>query len=91
MLLPFLAHAQLESYARFNKDGTVEPNFNYSASKKITEQISLTFFGLVEQNWSEALVGLKYSPTKIVTFSGTIGIEHGTTSPRYSASVWTEK
>jgi hypothetical protein len=89
--LPFLAHAQLEVYGRYTAGGSVEPNINYSASKKITEKISLTFFGLIEQRWSEALVGATYSPSKSFNVGASAGIEQGTHSPRYGASIWTGK
>lgn len=87
--LPFLAQAQLEVYARYTARGTVEPNINYFGSKKITEKISLTFFGLVEQKWGQALIGATYSLTKSFSIGASTGIEHGTHSPRYAASIWT--
>lgn len=87
--LPFLAHAQLEMYGRYTPSGSVEPNINYSGSKKITEKISLTYFGLVEQKWSEALIGATYSPSKSFSIGASTGIEHGTNSPRFGASIWT--
>jgi len=89
--LPFLVQAQLETYGRYIVKGPVEPNINYSGSKKITEKISLTFFGLVEQKWSEALIGATYSPSKSFSIGASTGIEHGTNDPRYSASIWTGK
>ena len=89
--LPFLAQAQLEVYARYTARGTVEPNINYFGSKKITEKISLTFFGLVEQKWSEALIGATYSFSNSFNIGASAGIEHGTHSPRYGASLWTGK
>jgi hypothetical protein len=89
--LPFLAHAQLEAYGRYTAGGTVEPNVNYFGSKKITEKISLTFFGLVEQKWSEALIGATYSPSKSFSIGASTGIEQGTNSPRFGASMWTGK
>ena len=87
--LPFWAHAQLETYGRYTSGGSVEPNINYFASKKITTKISLTFFGLIEQKWSEALVGATYSPSKSFSIGASTGIEQGTHSPRYGASIWT--
>jgi hypothetical protein len=89
--LPFLTQAQLETYGRYTAGGSVEPNINYSGSKKITEKISLTFFGLVEQKWSEALIGATYSFSKYLTIGASTGIEHGTNSPRFGASLWTGK
>ena len=89
--LPFLTQAQLETYGRYTAGGYVEPNVNYFASKKITEKISLTFFGLVEQKWSEALIGAAYSLSKSAGFGASAGIEQGTNSPRFGASIWTRK
>jgi hypothetical protein len=86
--LPFLTHAQLEAYGRYTAGGYVEPNINYLGSKKITEKVALTFFGLVEQKWGQALVGATYSPSNAFRVGGLIGIEHGTNSPRYAASIW---
>ncbi|PWB26401.1 hypothetical protein DCO46_06240 [Flavobacterium sp. HTF] len=87
-IIPFLAKAQLETYGRYTENGNIEPNINYSGAAKITDKISLTFFGLVEQKWSEALIGVKYSPTNTFSIGGSAGIEQGTNSPRYSASIW---
>lgn len=89
--LPFFAHAQLEIYGRYTAGGTVEPNINYFGAKKITKKISLTFFGLVEQKWSEALIGATYYPSKYFSIGASTGIEHGTNSPRFGASMWTGK
>jgi len=86
--LPFFAQAQLETYGRYTAGGYVEPNINYFASRKITEKVSLTFFGLVEQKWGQALIGTTYSPSNSFSVGGLIGIEHGTNSPRYAASIW---
>ncbi len=88
LLLPFSVQAQLETYARITARGTVEPNVNYFASKKITSKIALTFFGLVEQKWGEALVGASFSPSAAFSIGGSVGIEHGTHSPRYMISTW---
>ncbi|TCC99479.1 hypothetical protein FBD94_04820 [Pedobacter hiemivivus] len=86
--LPMLAQAQLELYGKFNKDGSVEPVINYAGSKKISNHFAVVFFGLIREKWSQALIGLSYSPIKSLSFSGYAGIEHGQSSPRYSASVW---
>jgi len=91
MPLPLLAQAQLEAYGRYTAGGSLEPNINYFASKKITGKISLTFFGLVEQKWSEALIGASYAPSNSFSFGASMGIEQGTSSPRFGASMRTEK
>lgn len=89
--IPSLAQAQLELYAKFNQDGSVNPVINYNGSKRINDQFSLVFFGLIREQWSQALIGLSYAPTSSIRFSATAGIEHGQSSPRYSASVWLKK
>ena len=86
-----MAHAQLETYGRYTAGGRVEPNINYFGSKKLTDKFSLTFFGLVEQKWSEALIGVTYFPSKSFSVGASTGIEHGTNSPRYGASIWTRQ
>ncbi len=89
--VPFLAQAQLEVYGRYTAGGSIEPNINYFASKKVTEKISLTFFGLVEQKWSEALIGATFAPSSSFSIGASTGIEHGTNSRRFGLSVWTGK
>lgn len=88
MLLPLVAHAQLELYGKFNTDGSVEPIINYYGSKKISEKFAITFFGLVREKWSQALIGVSYMPTPDISISASAGIEHGQHLPRYSASFW---
>ena len=89
--IPFLTQAQLETYGRYTAGGSVEPNVNYFASKKITAKVALAFFGLVEQKWGQALIGATYSPSGSFSVGGYAGIEEGTTSPRWAASVWKAK
>jgi hypothetical protein len=87
--VPLGVYAQLETYGRFTAGGSVEPNVNYNGVKKITEKISLTFFGLIEQKWSEALIGASFSPSPSFSIGASTGIEHGTSQPRFAASMWT--
>jgi hypothetical protein len=89
--LPILAHAQLEVYGKYTVGEPVQPIINYFGSKKITTKISLTFFGLVRQQWSQALIGIRYAPSNSFNLSASTGLEHGTNSPRFSAGIWTEK
>jgi len=87
LALPFFANAQLELYSKFNSDGSVEPVINYFGSKKINEKFSLTFFGLMREQWGQALIGFSYSPIHNLTLNGSAGIEHGQRVPRYSGSI----
>jgi len=89
--MPFLVQAQLEVYGRYTAGGYVEPNINYFASKKISQKVSLSFFGLVEQKWSEALVGATYAPSGSFSVGAYAGIEQGTTDPRFAVSFWRGK
>jgi hypothetical protein len=88
-MLPLAAFAQLEVYDRYTPGGKHEPNVNYFGSKKLSDRFSLTYFGLLEHQWGEALVGASYAPLASLILGLSAGIEHGTTSPRYSASIWT--
>lgn len=90
VMLPLCAFAQLEVYDRYTAGGKHEPNINYFGSRKLTDRVSLTYFGLLEHQWGEALVGASYAAAPSLILGISAGIEHGTTSPRYSASIWTE-
>lgn len=88
LLLPAFSFAQLEVYDKFNKDGSSEPIIDYGGSKKISEKLSVTFFGLVRKEWAQALLGVSYTVNKSLIISSGIGIETGTNAPRYSSSIW---
>jgi len=90
LIIPKIASAQLELFAKANKDGSLVPVINYNGRKALNEKISITFFGLVRESWSQALIGIAYSPSEIITLSASAGIEHGKRSPRYSASIFTK-
>lgn len=87
---PFIAQAQqIELYGRYTKGGKVAADINCYATKKISDKLSLTFFGLVEKSWGEGLIGLSYSPTNSFSIGASMGIEHGSDKPRFGASMWT--
>jgi hypothetical protein len=88
MIIPVIAPAQLELYGKYSRNGSVEPIINFNGSKPINKKFSLTFFALVRKTWSQALIGISYSASKVVTISAGAGIEHGKSAPRYSASVF---
>ncbi|WP_123985337.1 hypothetical protein [Taibaiella soli] len=88
LTLSMPAKAQLELYGKINKSGYVEPVIDYYGSKQISKRFAITFFGLVRQQWSQALIGGTYMPTPNVNISVSAGIEHGQHLPRYSASIW---
>jgi len=89
VMLPAGAFAQLEVYDRYTTGGKHEPNINYFGSKPLSDRFSLTYFGLLELQWGEALVGASYAPAPNLIVGLSAGIEHGSNSPRYSASIWT--
>ncbi|HTE28425.1 hypothetical protein [Flavitalea sp.] len=91
IFLPAWSLAQLELYGRYTTGGAVQPNINFFGTKKITEKFSLTFFGLVEEKWGEALIGASYALTGSFSIGASAGIEHGTKSPRFGMSIWTGK
>jgi hypothetical protein len=87
VVLPFLAQAQLEVYVRYAAHASPAPDLNFFKTRKIMDKVSLTFFGLVEQKWAEALIGISYSPSDFLTLGISAGMEHGTSDPRFSASI----
>lgn len=91
LTFPVLASAQLELYSKFNNDGSVMPVIDYFGSKKISKKLSLTFFGLVREQWGQALIGLSYSPADNIILYASAGIENGQHIPRHSASIWLRK
>jgi hypothetical protein len=91
IMFPHGTFAQLELYGKFNFDGSVEPVINYAGSKKVSPKLAVTFFGLVRQKWSQALIGLSFTPSRHFSVSASAGLEHGHRLPRYSASVSARK
>lgn len=81
---------QLTVYARTNNSKVV-PNVNFFGTKKISKKMNLTTFLLVEQNWSEALVGLSYSPKDWMSIGLSVGIEHNPALYRFAGSLWLGK
>jgi len=61
------------------------------AKKKISEKFDLTYFSLVGQKWSEALIGFSYSPKKWLSIGLSTGIEHNPAVYRLGGSIWIGK
>ncbi len=80
------AYAQLEIYGKFRDGGAFEPVIDYNGTKVINDKFSIIYFGLIRKTWGQALISLSYSPTKKISFSAGMGMEHGSDSPRYTAS-----
>jgi hypothetical protein len=83
------ARAQLEVYGKFRARGAFEPVIDYNGTKVINNKFSIIYFGLIRKTWGQALISLSYSPTKTMSFSAGMGIEHASNSPRYTASFFT--
>lgn len=87
----FKSYSQLEVYARYTEGGKVDPDINLYGTKKISAKWDLTYFALVEQAWSEALVGVSYSPKDWISFGGMVGIEQNPALYRFLGSIWLGK
>jgi len=83
--------AQVEIYGRYTIGGTVEPDINVFGTKKISEKFNLTYFALIEEKWSEALIGVSYSPTKWLELGLSTGVEHNPAIIRFGGSIWVGK
>ena len=83
--------AQLEMYGRYTENGKVAPDINIFGTKKVTKKVSLTYFTLIEEKWSEALVGVSYSPSDVINFGISAGIEHNPAIYRFGASIYYKK
>lgn len=79
--------AQIEAYGRL-VDGKVEPDINIFGTKVISEKVNLTYFALVEETWSECLVGVSYSPNENISVGISTGIEHKSSLYRFGGSIW---
>lgn len=90
-LYALTSYAQVEMYGRYTVNSKIEPNFNLYGKKKISEKVNLTYFTLVEQKWSEALIGLSYSPANWVSAGLSTGIEHNPAIMRFGGSIWLGK
>jgi len=80
--------AQIQAYSRYTVNAQVEPDINIFGTKKISETFKLTYFALVEESWSEALIGLSYAPTPYLELGCGAGIEHNPAIYRLTASLW---
>lgn len=85
------ASAQVEVYGRYTSGGTIEPNINIFGTKKISDKLNLTYFALVEEKWSEALVGFAYAPKKWLELGLSSGVEHNPAILRFGGSIWVGK
>lgn len=90
-IFSFKAFSQLGIYGRYTDSRKVEMDFNFYGTKKISKKVNLTTFLLVEKTWSEALVGISYSPKDWIEFGASIGIEQNSALYRTAAFVWLGK
>ena len=80
-----------EAYGRFTEKAGMEPDINISGSKEISQKLSLSYFALVEQKWSEALLSISCKPYKWMQVGIGAGIEQNTDMFRTCASLILEK
>lgn len=89
--LPLLATAQLEVYGRYTVGESIAPDINFFGTKKISDKVNLTAFFLVEEKFSEALIGVSYSPSKYFSIGVSSGIENSPKLLRFGSNVWVGK
>lgn len=91
VLLSCNAFSQVQIYGRYTLQGEVEPNINIYGTHSINNEFKFTYFTLVEQGWSEGLVGIAYSPAEFIEIGVGAGIEQNPALFRYTASIWLGK
>ena len=91
IIVSISAFSQIEVYGRYTTGGNIEPNINIFGTKKISERFNLTYFALVEETWSEALVGFDYSAKKWLSLGLSAGVEHNPAILRLAGSIWVGK
>lgn len=84
------SYAQLQMYGRYaiNGNGKIEPDINLFGTKKLSEKVKLTYFALIEEKWSEALIGISYSPAEWMSLGLSSGVEHNPAIYRFGGSIW---
>ncbi|MFZ2205383.1 MAG: hypothetical protein WAV23_02235 [Minisyncoccia bacterium] len=86
-----VAHSQVEIFGRYTLDGKVEPDINIFGTKKISEKFNLTYFALIEEQWSEGLIGFSYAPKSWLELGLSAGVEHNPAILRFGGSIWIGK
>jgi len=90
LALSTTSYSQVQIFGKLSDD-KVTPDINIFGVKKISEKVSFTYFGLIEEKWSEGLIGVSYSPSEFVTLGVGAGIESNPALYRLCASVWVGK
>jgi hypothetical protein len=83
-------YSQVQIFGKLS-DNKVTPDLNVFGTKKISEKVNLTYFALVEEKWSEGLLGVSYSPEDFINLGVGVGIESNPALYRLCASVWVGK
>lgn len=91
ILVSISVSAQVSMYQRYTMGGTSEMDINIFGTKKVSSKLDLTYFALVEEKWSEALIGISYSPKKWIGFGLSAGIEHNPAILRFGSTIWAER
>ncbi len=81
--------AQVSIFSKVSLEtGKIVPTATFFGSKPILNQVSFTYFALVNQGWAEAQLGLSYSPASFVQFGLSCGIEQNPSLFRTGGSIW---
>ena len=90
VVFTLFGQAQLQSYVKFTPNST-EWNENVYGEHTLSRNLSLNYFLLVEQNWSEALVGTAYKVSENISLSLMAGLEQNPNIWRLSGFVFASK
>lgn len=82
-----IVFSQVQLFGTYS-DGKIKPDVNIFVTKKISDKVKFTAFGLIEEKWAEGLVGVAYSPTDYLEIGTSIGIEQNQALYRIGGSVW---
>lgn len=83
-------NSQIQVFGKLS-DGKIAPDLNIFGTIPVSEKLNLTSFALFEENWSELLVGVSYSPTDYLSIGVGGGIESASTLYRFCGSIWLGK
>ncbi len=88
--LAWTSSAQVSVFTRYNGD-KLTPCATIFGNKKVSDQVSLTYFGLVNQNWAEVQIGFSYAPAKWISLGLSAGLEQTQELYRCGSSLWIGK
>ena len=74
-----------------HKSGDLTPQLDVSVQGPIKGKWGWSFWGLATQTWSEALVGVTYSPSKNLNLGFSYGVEDDKKPGRLASSLWASR